>query len=290
MNLAPKLLASIFLFRTFKTPFLTIAEVLTVSPIPLLACSLFLLGFLGSPDGLKILPILASLIWKFYDNGCSEDFFFSSGILGVAFLTGWSTRTPVNELPVDLFSNMMTIQQNPFGILIVVLISLYILKNHPILTVLWQILYLALFISADTLSFVCLYAFILVGLLTRRNKPNTPFLSFYFIESILTVGTLFTSFPINLFFGVGSILAIWQLAKINDYKQLRHRHFMPRRNLSDDSTVQELSEKSVNQPIFTQQLNNRQIPTVGQQKTNYNWGGAKFNQQTVTSNILDGVH
>jgi hypothetical protein len=239
MDIIPKFVAIIFLFRTLKGPINQIIEIINKSPSPLLVLSFFLLGELGITGLLKLLPLFIYIhsqyhylspsllknysfsdIKQYFDQLKNIDKFatiLTPVISPIAFVTGWAVRDhhAINSLPINTFlSNLLA---HPMLSIIIFALIYYSLRFTNKIILISQLIYLSLFLSADHLSFLFLFVFILIGLLTKRDKPDVPFLSFYSIEACLTIGTLFTTSPINILFAIGSITVVWKLAKLNDH-------------------------------------------------------------------------
>jgi hypothetical protein len=241
MEIIPNCVAGVFLFRTLKPTFIKFSEAIKESQTPLLMLTFFLLGELRLSGLIKLLPLffyihlqyhnLPQFNWETINNLQLSDvreYFtqfkkldkfninLTSVICATGFLTGWFVRDPqiVSSLPINsLFSHLSTYLF--YDILICVGIA-YSLKFTDKVLLITQLLYLTFFLSSEHLSFLFLFVFILIGLLTKRDQPNSPFLSFYIIEACLTVGTLFTAAPANLFFAVGSLILLWKLSILND--------------------------------------------------------------------------
>ena len=236
MDIIPKLIAGIFLFRTLKNPIYRITEIIQESPSPLLVLSFFLLGELGIVGLFKLFPLFLYLHFEYhplptikkwqlsdvqkYLNQLRDIDHFTSIltpiIAATAFLTGWFVRDPqaIHSLPINSFLTHST--SSPLWVIFICVSIGYSLKFTKKILLLSQLAYLSLFFSVEHLSFLFLFIFVIVGLLTKRDQDKTPFLSFYIIEACLTVGTLFTTAPANILFAIGSITLVWRLSKLND--------------------------------------------------------------------------
>lgn len=236
MDVIPKFVAGIFLFRTLKNPINRIAEIIKESQSPLLVLSFFLLGELGLSGIFKLLPLFIYLHLQYHSlpnvkkwslSDLKEYFnqlndmdqftlILTPVISSTAFLTGWFVRDPhvLRSLPINTFFFHLTSYLLWF-ILMCGSIAYSLKFTHKVLLI-SQLLYLTLFLSGEHLSFLFLFIFVIIGLLTKRDQADTPFLSFYMIESCLTVGTLFTSAPANILFAIVSLALVWKLSKLND--------------------------------------------------------------------------
>jgi len=254
MDTIPKVISCLFLFRTLKTPLTRIAYRLSSNSTPILALCFFLLGEFGIWGIPKILPVLLSIIWtgqtfiphgsrlfidkiftrkldkipislddlKQYIKAPLNMHLLSTTTNAVSFLTGWSVAQKSSlVLPIDYFlSNMLV---HPLLAVLLIFTGAYITKYNQHIALIMQLAYLSLFLGNNHLSYIFMFSFIIIGLLTRKDQVDMPYFSYYLVESILTVGTLFTTTPTNIVFAIGSILLIWQLTKINDKGKYRKK-------------------------------------------------------------------
>ena len=240
MDIIPKFVAGIFLFRTLKSPVNRIAEIIKESPSPLLVLSFFLLGELGFAGLFKLLPLFIYIHLRYHPVPSPKQYHLSEiknylnqlkevdqftlimtpVISSTAFLTGWFVRDPqaISSLPINSF--LLHILNFPLWTALICGLIGYSLKFTTKILLLSQLVYLSLFFSIDHLSFLFLFVFVIIGLLTKRDEYDSPFLSFYLIESCLTVGTLFTNSPANILFAIGSVTLLWRLSKLNDQLKL----------------------------------------------------------------------
>ena len=262
MDIIPKIVAGIFLFRTLKNPLHRIIENVESSPLALLVLSFFLLGEFGFIGIVKLLPMFIYIHlqyhpfpselrnWRQYDGleyvfYDLKDYFCRVKDIGqftlyltpiissTALLTGWFVRNPriINSLPVNVLLGQSLI--SPIWTVVICVGIGYSLKYTNKIMILTLFMYLSLFFSSDHLSFLFLFVFVLIGLLTKHDQDNNPFLSLHMIETCLTVGTLFTTSPANIIFAIGSIVLVWKLSKLNDQLKMRipfgfiHNHELP---------------------------------------------------------------
>lgn len=241
MEIIPNCVAGIFLFRTLYPTIVKFSESIKESQAPLLMLTFFLLGELQFSGLIKLLPLFVYIHLQYHNlpefswerintlqlSDIKEYFTqfrkldklnlnLTSVICATGFLTGWFVRDHqvIASLPINyLFSHISSYLF--WDILICVGIA-YSLKFTDKVLLAAQLFYLTLFLSSEHYSFLFLFVFVLIGLLTKRDQTNSPFLSFYIIEACLTVGTLFTAAPSNLFFAIGSLALLWKLSTLND--------------------------------------------------------------------------